>query len=170
MGLLNVIPNIMFDHLDEFLLEFEQHDKEVSSGVMVVGDAAAYAEVWEWGNTRQTKQGPRTVLGPNPDGDIVWLSSQAPEGWIRVNEDQIWAGLERELEKAQFAQPDARAMTVELEARAEAAAERAREILVVHAPKDSGQLAESLQMVPAGSSILDDSDDVEALELIGGEL
>ena len=52
-------PEFLFDKLDEFLLEFEQHDQEIKAGVAVVGDAAAYALVWEWGNTRQSKPGPK---------------------------------------------------------------------------------------------------------------
>src|SRR6266850_3972819 len=96
----DLTPVALFDKLDEFMLEFEQHDQEIKSGVMVVGDAVGYAEVWEWGNLRQTKPGPRTVIGTNPKGDMVWLSSQAPFGWIRVNEDEIWNAVRKELEKA----------------------------------------------------------------------
>ena len=165
----DVIPTLDFDQLDEFLLEFEEHDQEISVGVMVVGDAAAYGLVWEWGNTRQTKQGPRTVYGPNPKGEIVWLSTQAPEGWISVNEGAMQAAFEKELQKAEFNQPTARDMTRELEKRATAAAQAALRILRDHAPKDSGQLLDSLRVVPPGSALLDViPDDEGALEILGG--
>ena len=167
----DLCPTVLFDQLDEFLLEFEEHDKEISSGVMVVGDAADYALIWEWGNTRQTKQGPRTVLGPNPSGKIVWMSSQAPEGWIRTNEDQFWTAFEQELQKASFDQPDARAMTKELEKRAVAAAERVADILREKAPKDSSLLSESLVVVEPGRAILDtEEDDFGPLTMIGDEV
>jgi len=163
----DLTPTLLFDKLDEFLLEFEQHDKEIQSGVMVVGEAASYAEVWEWGNLRQTKPGPRTVMGTNPKGEMVWLSSQAPFGWIRVNEDEIWAAIRNELEKANFDQPDAQAMTKELEKRAFNAAKVAAQILAEHAPKDSGELSDSLIPVNPNDSILDSDDG--ALLLTGDE-
>lgn len=166
----DLTPSVLFDKLDEFMLEFEEHDQEIKSGVMVVGDAAAYAEVWEWGNLRQTKPGPRTVIGTNPKGDMVWLSSQAPFGWIRVNEDEMWAAIRNELEKANFNQPDARSMTVELEKRATNAAKAVRLILHEHAPKYSGELADALVVVNPADSVLDtEDDDYGALALTGDE-
>jgi len=166
----DLTPVALIDKLDEFMLEFEEHHQEIKSGVMVVGDAAGYAEVWEWGNLRQTKPGPRTVIGTNPKGDMVWLSSQSPFGWIRVNEDEIWMAVRKELEKANFDQPDARAMTVELEKRAFNAAKVTAKILEEHAPKDKGVLADSLFAVNPNDSILDTGDDdYGALALTGDE-
>lgn len=164
----DIIPTIEFDKLDEFLLEFEEHDLEVSVGVMVVGDAAAYAEVWEWGNTRQKKQGPKTVLGPNPNGEIVWLSTQAPEGWIRRNEDQMMVALVKELEKVTFDSPNAAQMTKQMETAMRAGAEKAVEILKEHVPVDSGQLRDSIKVVPAGDAMLSAEGDTGALEITGG--
>jgi hypothetical protein len=165
----DLVPVALFDKLDEFMLEFEEHDMEVFSGVMVVGEAAAYAEVWEWGNLRQTKPGPRTVMGTNPKGEQVWLSSQAPFGWIRVNEDEMWSALQHELSKMSFDQPNARAMTVELEKRAYNAAKLVAQILQEHAPKDRGVLAAEVVAVKPSDGILDTEDGFGALALTGDE-
>src|SRR3954471_15404856 len=97
-----VSSSFMFDKLDELLLELEEHDKEISAGVATVGEPAAYAEVWEWGNVRQTKKGPKTVLGINPDGEKVWLTIQAPFGYIRINENEFWQAVKDELAKVKF--------------------------------------------------------------------
>ena len=85
-----------FANIDEFLVELV-NVPEVTAGVASVGDAAAYALVWEWGNTRQKKPGPKTVKGTNPDGKMVWLSSQAPFGYIRIHEPEYWQVIEEEM-------------------------------------------------------------------------
>ena len=165
----DIIPTVDFDQLDEFLLEFEEHDFTASAGIEVVGDPAAYALVWEWGNRRQKKQGPKTVLGPNPRGEIVWLSTQAPEGWIRRNEDQMMGAFEKELVKATFAQPDAKAMQKELEKRVLAGAEEAAKVLKEYVPVGSGNLRDAIKVVRPGDAILEqEQDDQGALEIIGG--
>ncbi len=165
----DLIPTAFFDKLDEFMLEFEQHDKEIASGVMVIGEAAAYAEVWEWGNRRQHKAGPRTVIGTNPKGEMVWLSSQAPFGWIRVNEDEMWDAVQSELRKAKFDQPNAAAMTAELEKRAYSAAKLVAKILSEHAPKLSGDLADSLVAILPSDIILDQEDDSSGVLALTGD-
>lgn len=168
--MIGLVPGVLFEKLDEFLLEFEQHDREIKSGVAVVGDAAAYALVWEWGNLRQQKSGPKTVLGTNPDGEMVWLSSQAPFGWIRLHEDEYWDALKHELSKAKFDQPNAHAMTLELEKRAFNASKLIAEIMKEAAPKDSGDLADAVVAVSPSDSILDmDFDNFETMSLEGPE-
>src|SRR5580704_18942643 len=109
-----VYSTALFDKLDEFLLEFQEHDQEVNVGIVSVGDAAAYSEVWEWGNVRQTKQGPRTVLGTNPDGKQVWLSIQAPTGYIKINENNFWEAIKDEMSKATFERTTPREINEEL--------------------------------------------------------
>jgi len=155
---------VLFDKLDEFMLEFEQHDKEIKSGVVVVGDAAAYALVWEYGNKRQHKQGPRTVIGTNPKGDMEWMSSQAPFGYIRVHERDYMDAVMFELGRAKFDQPDAAAMTRELEKRASNASKLIAEIIKDSAPHDSWDLAHAIKVVDASDPILDlESDNFETL-------
>jgi hypothetical protein len=160
-----VYATALFDKLDEFLLEFAEHDQEVNAGVMSVGEAAAYAEVWEYGNIRQTKKGPKTVLGINPDGKEVWLSIQAPHGYIKVNEPFFWMALQDELSKVKFDSTDARGITEELAAAGKKAAKRFIPFLKGSAPVDSGKLADSFEVVEDGDEMLDDSDDSRTLTI-----
>ena len=143
MAVPTIYATAMFDHLDEFLLEMVEHDQEISAGVASMGDAAAYAEVWEWGNVRQSKPGPKTVLGTNPNGEQVWLSIQAPFGYVRINENQYWEVLKQELAKVQFKSTNARGITEELEAAAEEAMKIIAQIIGDHAPVDTGDLSKS---------------------------
>lgn len=134
---------------------FNQNARMVESGVQVVGDAAAYALVWEWGNTRQTKQGPRTVLGTNPAGDSVWLSSQAPRGWIALNEPEMWKVIEDKIKKIDFAGQDEFHVNLRLEELSQEISQAFMEILWKTAPVDSGDLSNSLEIVMPGDPILD---------------
>jgi bacteriophage HK97-gp10 putative tail-component len=165
MAVPTVYPTAMFDKLDEFMLEFLEHDQEISAGVASFGDAAAYAEVWEWGNVRQTKPGPKTVLGQNPNGEQVWLSIQAPFGYIKINENQYWEVLKEELGKVQFKSTNARGITEELEKAAEKAMKIVAQIIGDHAPVDTEQLSKSFKVVKAGDPMLDDSDDTRLLTI-----
>ena len=165
MAVPTVYPTIMFDKLDEFLLELEEHDKEISAGVMSVGPAAAYSEVWEWGNVRQTKPGPKTVLGTNPDGSSVYLSIQAPFGYIKINENQYWEIVKEELNKVEFKGTTAREITKELEAAGFKAMRRIAKVIAEHAPVDHGDLSKSFEAVPPGDTMLDDQDDSRLLTI-----
>lgn len=163
-----IYPTMMFDKLDEFLLEFEEHDQMITAGVASVGTAAAYALVWEWGNVKQVKPGPRTVLGTNPDGEEAWLSIQAPFGYIKIHENDYWEILKLELGKVKFSGTNAREITRELEAAAERACKQIAQIISDNAPVDKGDLSKSFVVVRAGSPGLDDSDDDRTI-VIGGE-
>lgn len=161
-------PNFLIDKLDEFLLEFAEHDQEISAGVAATGDAAAYAEVWEYGNARQTKPGPKTVLGTNPDGDMVWLSIQAPFGYISVHEDEYWEAIQSELAKVKFESTSARGITQELEAASKKGMKLVAQLIGDHAPVDTGALAKSFHVVEPGDTLLDGDYDSRTLDL-GGE-
>src|SRR6266403_6068379 len=124
-----IYPTALFDKLDEFMLEFIQHDKEITAGVASIGPAAAYADTWEWGNVRQSKPGPKTVLGTNPDGKMVWLTIQAPFGYIKINENLYWEILKEELGKVKFKGPKASDITNEMESAAIRAMKRIAEIV-----------------------------------------
>jgi hypothetical protein len=163
-----IYATALFDKLDEFMLEFKEHDQEISAGVASFGEAAAYAEVWEWGNARQTKEGPKTVLGINPDGDNVWLSIQAPVGYISVNENLYWDILKQELGKVKFSSSNAKGITEELEKASLKAMKRIRDLIADTAPYDKGDLSESFQVVKPNDVLLD-KDDSERLLLIGME-
>lgn len=134
-------------------------DGDVSVGVVAEGDAAAYAEVWEWGNARQTKPGPKTVLGTNPDGQMVWLSIQAPFGYIHINEPFFWRIIDEELQKVDLNQPNKAALQKEFETHARVIASAMADVIKDSAPVDTGQLRDSIKPVEPGDSILATADD-----------
>jgi hypothetical protein len=156
-----------FDDLDEFLLELAEHDKEITAGVAATGEAAAYAEVWEWGNMRQSKEGPRTVLGVNPDGEDVWLSFQAPAGYISIHENQYWDILKQELKKVKFKSKTAQGITKELQSASVRAMKRIIPIISDSAPigiaDTSPTLNKSFRVVMPGDPSLDNTDDRKVL-------
>src|SRR4051812_13207421 len=61
----------------------------VNMGVRVVGPAAAYAMVWEFGAAWLSKPGPRTTWGVNPAGEVVILTLTAPMGYIRIHRPEF---------------------------------------------------------------------------------
>ncbi len=140
--------------LKEFLDGLKDLDQTVEAGLLATGDAAAYAEVWEWGNARQTEQGPKTVLGINPDGETVWLSTQAPMGYIAIHTDKYMMIIQDELGK--LALKGGEGTKAELVGVAHQAMERIKEVVQETAPVDTGQLRDSFQVVDDGDSALDD--------------
>lgn len=166
----DAFPTIEFENIDEFLLEMEQHDKMISAGVMIVGDAAAYGPVWEWGNTRQKKPGPKTVIGTNPAGEQVWLSSQAPFGYIWRNEPYMHMIVDDVLAELEFNQPSAAAITKEIERGAKKISKAIAQIVSDDAPVDKGHLRKSIVPVDPGDTILDqETDDERLLDLTEDE-
>lgn len=157
--------NLTFDipGAKDFLKELED-DGVVQAGVSVEGPAAAYAEVWEWGNTRQTKKGPRTVLGINPDGERVWLSSQAPYGYIWTNENKYWEIVRKELGKLSLDGPTKKEVTEEISRGLEKIAEQVAQVISETAPVDTGQLSESFRVVKSDDPFLKDADEGGTLE------
>lgn len=136
----------------------------VRGGVVSEGDGAAYALVWEWGNARQTKQGPKTVRGTNPDGEEVWLSIQAPEGYIRISEPVYIAILQEKLAGINFSDiSNGSAIRKEILKASQEAAIEIAEIIKENAPEDTGQLKNSIK--PAKPNDEDLELDDEELEL-----
>lgn len=161
-----IYATALFDKLDELLLEFGEQDKETTAGIASVGPAAAYAEVWEWGNVvRQTKPGPKTVLGINPDGERVWLTIQAPFGYIKVNENQYWDILKDELRKVRFESHTTRGISEELEAAAVKAMKRIVKIIRDTAPVDTGALRKSFTVILPGDALLENDDSDRTLTI-----
>lgn len=163
-----VYPTALFDKLDTFMLEFMEHDKEITAGVASYGEAAAYADVWEWGNVRQTKPGPKTVLGTNPDGEEVWLSIQAPFGYIKIHENDYWEILKIQLGKVKFKGTTAKEITEELEDASLKAMKLIAQVVGDNAPIDKGDLSKSFKAVKPGDILLDDDYDERTL-YVGGE-
>lgn len=132
----------------------------IEVGVASVGGPAAYAMVWEWGNVRQTKKGPKTVLGVNPDGSSVWLTIQAPRGWIAINQPLFWDAIDAEISKSELLDRDDPSATLEeAEKLSLAIGQRFKEILDVSVPIDSGALQESLTVIQQGDTLLDENDE-----------
>lgn len=159
---------MLFDKLDEFMLEFEEHDKEIKAGVASVGDAAAYALVWELGNARQTKEGPRTTRGYNiQTGEVVWLTIQRPYGYIRINENLYWEALKDEMKKVKFSGTNAREITEELEACAVKVAKRIVKIISQTAPVAEGKLRDSFEVVEPDDNLLEEKDEFNRVMNVG---
>ena len=164
----DAFPDIEFEDIDKFLLEMEQHDREVKAGVAVLGDPADYGLVWEWGNRRQKKSGPRTVIGTNPHGEQVWLSSQAPFGWIRINEPFMHRIVDEVLAELSFDQPSAAAITKVIEGGAKKISKAIAQVLQDSAPVDTGALRRAIVPVDPDDIILDrETDEFDTLDLSG---
>jgi len=163
----DLFPSLTIENRDRFLKEFERQDKLIKAGVEIVGDPQdVYGLVWEWGNRRQKKPGPKTVIGTNPNKKMVWMSSQAPFGWIRINEPFMLRIVEDVMATADFVSPDRAAIKRELERLAKKISKGCAEVLKMSAPVDTGALRKAIKPVDPGDAILDqEADELDALEL-----
>jgi hypothetical protein len=116
----------------------------VRGGILSEGNAAAYAQVWEWGNARQTKQGPKTVKSINPDGEEVWLSIQAPSGYIRIHEPEFIEIIQQKLSAADFGDLEADEIRNGMKKASLEAAAMITEIIKETVPVDTGALRDSI--------------------------
>lgn len=130
----------------------------IRGGVISEGDAAAYALVWEWGNARQVKKGPKTVQGTNPDGDTVWLSIQAPYGYVRIHEEQYVKMLEEELGDADFGGMGGDEILQALRKVSLLASNRCAQLIRETVPVDSGDLRDSIVAADPDDPDLKDND------------
>jgi hypothetical protein len=162
-------PSLSVEKADVFLLELEQQDQVAEAGVCVEGEAAAYALVWEWGNARQTQIGPNTTRGINPDGDEVFLSLQAPRGYIRVNSPLYWAAIQQEMAKVKFTSTETGAIFDQLTKAAKGSATRIAEIIREHVPIDTGQLHDQIKVVSPGDPLLDSGEEDSPLTLMDAD-
>jgi len=127
----------------------------IESGVAVDGEPAAYALVWEWGNERQYKKGPRTLEGTNPTGQTAWMSTQAPRGWIAINEPEMWEAIDAVLGNIDFQGNAEFDIGLVLEKASEDISRKMLVILRRTVPVDSGDLDSALGVVSPGDPILD---------------
>jgi len=103
---------VLFNPLKKVLGDFDI-DIAISTAVVSRGPAAAYALVWEYGNIRQTKKGPKTVLGVDPEsGEAIWLTIQAPSGYVRIWKPLFKTIIFGELGKVKFGRKDTRQQLV----------------------------------------------------------
>lgn len=172
MGFSLPAPAFLFDKLDEFGLELAEQDKLVEAGVASVGKPAAYAPVWEWGNARQQKKGPRTTRGINPDGTVVWLTIQRPHGYIAIYQSVFQMAFDDELDKVEFEGASTGQVSDALRRAANNTAKRIAQIMEATAPvglgPGAGALARSFEVVEAGDYATLDSGGDRVLNLIGG--
>lgn len=153
-----ILTDIAKENKDQVIQWLEKLSVVIETGVESVGPPSQYALVWEWGNSRQTKKGPKTTRGINPDGKRVWLTIQAPKGWIAINEQRIWEALAEEVGKIEFKSPadiTAENLKQELTEAYIRISERALELLQSTVPIDSGDLYDSLKVVPPNDEILE---------------
>lgn len=134
----------LFRQLDRVLVDMKELDEFVTIGIVVSGPAKEYALVWEWGNVRQTKKGPKTTRGINPDGKEVWLTIQAPFGYIRVNTPRYWQIVEEEMNKVDFFATGSK-VDKSLFRASERIAERILEVIKDTVPVDTEQLKDALR-------------------------
>jgi hypothetical protein len=152
--------------LKELFKGYEQASVQgpVRGGVISEGDAAAYALVWEWGNARQTKEGPKTVLGMNPEGERVWLSIQAPFGYIRIHEAEYQRIVLEQLGNVDLSEADTgNEILAEIKKASIKASQQIAEIIKDAAPIDTGALRESIKAAEPDDPDLDIED--EEIEL-----
>lgn len=140
----------------------------ISSGVAATGEAAAYALVWEYGNIRQTKQGPRTVLGVSAaTGAPAWLSTQAPTGYVRIHEPQYWQIIKDELGKMDIA--SAEDFRSALQQTAERISQRIVKIIQEAAPvgmgPGAGVLRDSIHEVACNDPLLQEGSQDRAFQI-----
>lgn len=112
-----------------------------------------YARLVEYGSVAGERPwpqpGPRTTLAVNPEtGEEVIVSAQAQQGFIRANAAAILQNLTEELRRvANWL--GASTLGPELELSVRNAAQQAVVLLRAAAPRDTGALGESLQVVDA---------------------
>lgn len=116
-------------------------------------ETGRYARVVEYGSVAGQRpwpqSGPRTTLAINPEtGEEVVVSAQAPLGFIRVNTPAIMQTLTEELQHM-TSWLDADALGQELDGTVREAARNAVDLLRTSAPRDTGKLADSLQVTDA---------------------
>ena len=161
----SIFAEIAKEDMDKIVDWISQLAIVVESGVQSVGPSASYRLVWEYGNIRQQKRGPKTVRGTNPDGQRVWLSIQAPRGWISINEEKIWQAIDRELDNISF---DSIGDITEDKIKQDLTkaygniAQKALGFLQETVPIDSGDLYDSLKVIEVNDPILDEISDLSS--------
>ena len=121
-------------------------DIALSVAIVSEGPPSAYALVWEYGNIRQTKKGPKTTLGFDPEtGKRVWLTIQAPTGYVRMLTPIFRGILHQEIETVKWGRKDTKQQLVR-------ALNRAAQHMVMkikeYVPVDTGALKDSITFIP----------------------
>lgn len=97
---------LLFNPLKKMLGDLDI-DIAMATAIVSRGAPSAYALVWEYGNVRQTKKGPKTTHATDIEtGKKVWLTIQAPKGYVRVLRPRFRKIIEQELGKVKFGKKD----------------------------------------------------------------
>lgn len=146
---------IDFAELKDFFVNLGNADVTVEAGVSSEGPAAAYVFVWEFGNIRQSKPGPKTVAGVNPvTGEKAFFSTQAPQGYIRVLIPVFREIMDLEIKRISFLDPERRSIKIQLDAAARRITNKMVEVIRNTVPIDSGELRASIRAVWPGETLL----------------
>lgn len=139
----------------EYIMNLSQLDAVVSAGVAAEGPGATYALVWEFGNMRQTKPGPKTVMGYNPvSGEVAYFSTQAPMGYVRVLTPVFHAVIVAEMAKVKFESGDKDFIRLQLAGAASRITQQMAQLIQQTAPVDTGVLRMGIVAVPPGDELL----------------
>jgi len=160
LGGVSVAPDFgkLYQGLAELFKEYSNSDEVTAQvGIFSEGPAAAYANVWEFGNARQRKKGPKTVRGINPDGKTVWLTITAPYGYVRVNILKFWAIIDQELASIDFTQTSGKKIDRQVKQVALNIGTKIAKVVSKTAPFDEGDLSKSIKAY-AMISMVDDDD------------
>lgn len=152
-----VRPSVHVDYsaITEFFTNLGDANITVEAGVASEGPAAAYVFVWEFGNIRQSKPGPKTVAGVNPvTGEKAFFSTQAPQGYVRVLIPIFRDLMDAEISKISFINPERRTLKTQLETAAKRITSRMADLIRQAVPVDTGELRLSIQPVYPGESLL----------------
>lgn len=141
--------------LDVLTQAFSSLPNRISAGVKVTGPASAYALVWEWGSSKLTKPGPKTLWSVNPAGQPAILTQTAPLGYIRVNHQMYIKIIKEEFKKLKLAKTAVSNWKSKLDGMMWKAAVRCATLISDTAPIDEGDLRAGIVAVNEPDPILD---------------
>jgi hypothetical protein len=137
----------------------------VSAGVGIYGEAAAYALVWELGSRRLKRPGPKTLWSVNREGERAILTKQAPFGYVTPT-DEFWPIIEEEIAHIDWGEADNnKEMVMLIEIALDNASQRIAKIIAGRAPVDSGALRAGIMGVDTDETDflnMDEDSDLEA--------
>jgi hypothetical protein len=152
--------SILFNPLKTTLSALNMHEAAISTMIVSRGPASAYALVWEYGNIRQTKKGPKTTLGVDPEtGARIWHTIQAPSGYVRIWKPTFRRIILEEINKVRFLRHGAsgasgRELYQQLTEAWSRIGERMTERIKSTVPVDSGDLKGSITFIPGSATSL----------------
>lgn len=115
----------------------------VRLNLVVTGDAARYALIWEWGRV-SCSPGPKTLWGTNPDGETRVMTKTAPSGFIRINRYKYRDIIKEELAAIRWSRLKPSEWNAAVTRALRRAAPRIAQLISDTAPIDTGDLREAI--------------------------